>query len=227
MLSDEISKFSDVLFCHADDEQAKSMAAYMLDKFQFLGIRATLRRQIATDLIKLSKAHSADEIIAGVNILWQMPYREFQYIAIDMLAANSKKFAIPDIEQLLSLITIKSWWDSVDGLISVISKIMLRLSDNYPHILKIIAKNSNSTNIWLVRMAILHQNGWKAKTNHELLFSLALQHSASEEFFIRKAIGWALRDYAKFAPELVYAFVDENRDKFSGLTYREATKHRR
>ena len=83
----------------------------------------------------------------------------------------------------------------------------------------------NADDFWLRRVAILHQLAWKAETDEQRLFHYCLQCAHEPEFFIRKAIGWALRQYARTAPEAVRRFVEQNRDRLSSLSIREATKH--
>ena len=86
-------------------------------------------------------------------------------------------------------------------------------------------KALQSSNLWLRRVAILHQLGWREQTDSERLFEYALACAHEKEFFIRKVIGWALRDYARHDPKAVGAFLRLNRDKLSPLTLREAAKH--
>lgn len=203
------------------------MAKYMLNNFEFLGIRATPRRELSKEFIKSTKDNSGQIILELANDLWNLPYREYQYVAIDMLLANHRKFVLDDLNELIDLVKQKSWWDSVDGLASVINKIIRRNISETNYISKYVLSWIANDNVWVKRVAILHQLGWKEFTNKEYLFSFALQNASHTDFFIRKAIGWSLRDYAKYAPFEVYSFVDNNKDQFSGLTYREATKHRK
>lgn len=215
-------------FSAALEPQASfDMAKYMLNNFEFLGIRATPRRELSKEFIKATKTNLVPTIIELATNLWSLPYREYQYVAIDMLLANHKKFVLDDLNALIDLVKQKSWWDSVDGLASVINKIIRRNLSETNDISKYVLTWIADDNIWVKRVAILHQLGWKEFTNQECLFSFALQCASHTDFFIRKAIGWSLRDYAKHAPFEVYSFIDNHRDKFSGLTYREATKHRK
>jgi len=86
-----------------------------------------------------------------------------------------------------------------------------------------LTKWMTSQNMWLQRICILHQKRYKAQTDEQLLFSLCIQLKESKEFFIRKAIGWALREYSYVQTLAVITFVHSY--EFSGLTKREALKH--
>jgi 3-methyladenine DNA glycosylase AlkD len=117
----------------------------------------------------------------------------------------------------------KSWWDSIDALTGqVVGPLVLR----FPELKKEMDRCSRHPNFWLRRSAILHQLAYKDQTDPERLFGYCLNNAANPEFFIRKAIGWALRQYAHTDPQAVYNFVDNHRDRLSPLSIREALKHR-
>jgi 3-methyladenine DNA glycosylase AlkD len=162
------------------------------------------------------------EVHAIVRALWRCREREYQYVALDLLAATSKKLApAPTLNLIEELALDKPWWDTVDGLASIASAILYRHTDLRGRVLDWSAHAS----MWVNRLALLHQNGWGAETDPSILFELCLRHAASREFFVRKAIGWALRDYAWVNPKAVATFVDENRSKLSPLAMREAIKN--
>jgi 3-methyladenine DNA glycosylase AlkD len=113
--------------------------------------------------------------------------------------------------------TTKSWWDTVDVLASrVVGPVAER---------PIIESWLTSGDLWLERTAILHQLGYGERTDADFLFRSCLTHAASTEFFLRKAIGWALRQYARVDPAAVRGFVAAHADELSGLSRREALKH--
>ena len=138
--------------------------------------------------------------------------------ACDKCASARLSSALALIEEL----TLKNtWWDSVDGFAGIGGGI-LRCN---PFARGIVWDWSAHASFWINRLAILHQNGWGAATDETALFKLCLAHAPSQEFFIRKAIGWALRDYAWVSPAAVQAFVAANHAKLSALSAREALKN--
>jgi 3-methyladenine DNA glycosylase AlkD len=145
-----------------------------------------------------------------------------QYCGIEILIKKLKKnYKKGDIQLIENLIITNSWWDSVD----VIAKYILGgyLLEHPAETEKVIERFSNSDNIWLNRSAILFQLGYKRKTNFDLLKSECEKHKNSNEFFIQKAIGWALREYAKTNLEAVRNYVDNTNLK--KLSQKEAKKH--
>ncbi|KTC75191.1 DNA alkylation repair enzyme [Legionella birminghamensis] len=205
-------------------QAAEKMSAYMLNQFPFIGLTAPFRRQLASTFIKSSITEPLEKIFTVVDALWDLPQREFQYIAIDLMQKNIKRLNLAHLPFLLDLALKKSWWDSVDGLASISNKIFRQ--SQKPDYLHLVEKAILDENLWIRRIALLHQLGWKDKTDTDLLYSFALQNAADTNFFIQKAIGWSLRDYAKYNPTGVYRFIDQNKGMLSKLTYREAGKHR-
>ena len=208
----------------ADAQQAVPMRAYMLDQFAFLGIRATPRRQALSGLPKLN-TWSAHDLLALADTLWATPEREFQYVAIDLLSKYHRQLGLDSVPQLLELVQRKSWWDTVDGLAGVVGDIVLRARATEPDAQQLMDACLIHPYLWVWRIAMLHQLGWKAQTDQERLFRYALALAGETDFFIRKAIGWALRDHARAQPEAVRRLLAEHAEKFSGLTRREAGKH--
>lgn len=200
----------------ADPARAPAMRAYLLDQFDFLGIPAPIRRKA----IQAHRFSDAADVLDAAQRLWAKPEREFRYTAIDLLARNVKLLDGSHLPALQALLQRDAWWDTVDGLSSVMGDIIQahRLSAECD---KWIAHRD----FWVRRSAMLHQLGWRMETDTGRLFAYAERLAAEKEFFIRKAIGWALRDYARWNPAAVQAFIDTNRDKLSKLTIREACKH--
>lgn len=207
----------------ADPAQAAPMQAYMLNQFAFLGIRSVPRRAALKVLPKL--ALSAAELLALAEDLWQLPEREFHYTAVDMLAQQHKRLDASALPRLLQLVQRDAWWDTVDGLAGVIGDILLQAKTTQTDIQQLADDWLTDPHLWVRRVALLHQLGWREQTDAQRLFRYALALSAEKEFFIRKAIGWALRDYARTQPEAVRAFLAQQGHRFSGLTVRAAGKH--
>ena len=150
-----------------------------------------------------------------------MKEREFHQTAIDLLVKEFKKnFVLEDIQLIEKLIITNSWWDSVDTIAKyILGGYLLQFPSET---LKVIERFSNSENMWLNRSAILFQLSYKEKTNFEILKSECEKHKGSKEFFIQKAIGWALRDYSRFNPNGVKEYV--NSTNLKPLSRREALR---
>ncbi|MFZ6749393.1 DNA alkylation repair protein [Undibacterium sp. Ren11W] len=213
----------------AQPQKAPAMAAYMQHHFAFLGIAAPARRQACKPLIKELKGCTAAQLLSLAEQLWALPEREYQYLAIDLLAQHYQQLSMQDIPQMLQLVLNKSWWDSVDALSSVIGDVLFAQRG-----MQMSAQTDCQScmdaalqhpNFWLRRVALLHQLGWREATDVARLFGYAKSLASEKEFFIRKAIGWALRDYARHNPEAVRSFLEAERAHLSGLSYREASKH--
>ena len=132
-------------------------------------------------------------------LLWQLPEREYQYVAICLLHTYSKQASVTTLNVIEQLVTQKSCWDTVDALDSVVGKMVWQ----FPEWTQIIERYSRHENFWLRRIAILYQLSYKGKTDSERFFRYCLANAEEKEFFIRKAIGWALREYAKTNPDAV------------------------
>lgn len=204
----------------ADSENAKGAEAYMKNQFKYFGIYTTERRKISNDYIKKIGILSDKELHKTVRELWKMPNREFQYVAMELIAFHKKQWTENIIELTEFCIINKSWWDSVDGIASLILGDYFKL---FPHQIKPITSQwNNSSNMWLQRSSIMFQKSYKKNTDTELLSKYILNCNHSKEFFIQKAIGWALREYGKTNSEWVINFVAKN--QLAPLSKREALK---
>lgn len=215
------------LRAQADPQQAVPMKAYMLDQFAFLGIRAGPRRAAVKQALQgLPKwVGTADELLALAHALWQLPEREFRYTAIDLLAQHHKRLDVTALPRILQLVQTDSWWDTVDGLAGVVGDILLRAKASQPDVQQHMDACLLHHHLWVRRVAMLHQLGWREQTDQARLFRYALTLAPETDFFIRKAIGWALRDHARTRPDAVREFLAQHTDRLSGLTRREAGKH--
>lgn len=203
-----------------DEQKAVQMSAYMRNQFQFLGIPTPLRKKLCKEYFKTAKKSKTVDW-GFVNDCWDNEYREIQYAAIDYLS-SMQKFLIPqDIPKIKELAVKKSWWDTVDGLNTIIGKIALL----YPEVDEIMMQWSTDENIWLRRIAIDHQLLRKEKTNTKLLEKILINNLGSDEFFINKAIGWSLRDYSKTDPQWVRNFINKYKEQMAALSIREGSKY--
>jgi len=202
----------------ADPERAKAMRAYMRDQFEYLGIPTPARRAALKVQLRQLKGSGPAHLIALANELWELSEREYQYAALDLLDMHRKELGITDIPALLALVQRKSWWDTADALASIIGEVLRGQHDYMEGALA-------HENFWMRRIALLHQLGWRGNTDSGVLYSYCLALAHENEFFIQKAIGWALRDYAHHAPEEVRAFTQKHKNTLAALSYREANKH--
>lgn len=203
---DFITELENTFVANSNAVNALAMSKYMKNLYPFFGIKTQERRAIFKSLCKKHQTEINRNVRAIGWELFLKKERELQYCGIEIVLKNLKNnYLIDDIFWIEKLIVTNSWWDSVD----TISKFILGdYLNQFPEEIEgVIKRFSVAENIWLNRSAILFQLGYKSKTDFELLQSLCIQHSHSNEFFIRKAIGWALREYAKTNPELVRKFV--------------------
>ena len=199
---------------------AESMSKYMQDKFRFLGVRGATRTEIYKKYFPdARKTKTIDWDF--VENCWNKEEREFQYVVVYYLKAMQKFLKREDISRLKYLIVTKSWWDTVDLLAKVIGSLVIRI-EGYDQIMLEWSKDSN---IWLKRVAILYQLSLKEKVDKQILERILVDNLGDSEFFINKAIGWALRDYSKYNPEWVREFIKKNKDNMASLSIREASKY--
>ncbi|MGK7389328.1 MAG: DNA alkylation repair protein [Candidatus Cyclobacteriaceae bacterium M2_1C_046] len=214
----DLQKFMDQ---HRNAENAVSMKKYMKDHFNFLGLKSPERRILLREFINekgIPSPKDSENIAIG---LWSLPYREYQYIGMEMMDRILKETISDDVYAIEYMLEYKQWWDSIDFIAThLVGKLFLQ----HAHIQeKYFNKWNESDDIWLNRTAILFQLKYKENTNTDLLSTAIVSHNKSEEFFIQKAIGWALREYAKTDPDWAKIFVENN--ELPNLSQREALKN--
>lgn len=201
-----ISRITSALRPLADPERATGMAAYMRNQFPFLGVATPERRKATRALLP----RRVDWLL--IDALWALPEREFQYVACDHLQKVPLESAAAD--SLRTLVTTKSWWDTVDALAKPIGRACT------PEQMRAWARDEN---LWVRRAAVLHQLGRREATDTELLGEILAANLDSGEFFLDKAVGWALREYSKTDPAWVRTFLDTH--EVAALTRREGAKY--
>lgn len=202
---------------------AAQQSAYMKNRFKFYGLKSYTRRELSKKFLSKPLLPSKSEAVSIAHELYQMPQRELYYFAMELMFRYKKQFEKDDISWIEKLITENSWWDTVDF---IADKIAGSYFQNFPEqITRVTEKWMNNGNFWLQRSALLFQLKYKDKTDTELLEKYILQLAEEKEFFIRKAIGWILREYAKTDPAWVQEFVKNNEELLSGLSKREALKN--
>ncbi len=205
----------------ANKEQAFKMSAYMRHQFPFLGIQAPQRADLNKQLAEQIKAFKIEHLEWLIMQLWSEKEREFQYLALYIINQNKRHLLPSHIDFLIEIITEKSWWDTVDV---IAPNFIGYLFKNYPELKEeYLPQWVDSPSIWLNRTALIFQLRYKENTDFELLKQLieALKHK--KDFFIRKAIGWALRNYSKCEPQLVEEYIKTA--SLSPLSEKEGLKY--
>jgi 3-methyladenine DNA glycosylase AlkD len=211
------------LGAQADPAKARAMQAYMKTDMPFYGVQRPGRAPILRRLQEECRPGTRDEYEDLVLSLWSLPHREEKYLAIGV-ATGHRSFIVPaSLPLYRRLIVEGAWWDFVDA---VATDLVRRLVVGYPEeTWPMMEVWIDDEDMWLRRSAILCQIGAKDRTDTGRLFDFCARRAFEQEFFIRKAIGWALREYARVDPSAVARFVTDHRDQLSGLSYREAIKH--
>ena len=206
-----------------NQSQAVRMAAYMKNIAPFYGVSSVPRKAIYNDWKNsLPTDLSSDQRWNIVFELWEQEERELHYVAVDWINSwNIKSLKIEDSNQLRIILQSKSWWDIVDPLAS---NFLGKLLMNFPEIKKELIVNWSDTNdFWLHRSTIIFQLKYKQKTDLDLLSNQIARFKLNKEFFIQKAIGWALRDISKWNP--VWVKNEIECQQLIGLAKREASKY--
>lgn len=215
-----LSDLQEILPSLGDSKVAFGAQAYMKGIAPFIGIRAPERRKVAKELARKVTPPTSDELGLTARALWKLPEREYQYLACDLIDifidCADKNFLADHAEFLISH---KSWWDTVDLLGSAaVSPLTLKFSS-----VTLMRKWSKDSNMWLNRAAIQHQRGRKSETDIPLLLEFLDYHSDESEFFIAKAIGWALRDLSRVNNLEVKKFLRDH-PELNRVAVREALK---
>ena len=207
---------------NANPAQAGPMKKYMRDQFEYLGIKTPESVALQKEFYSQYGLPSITELDAILRDLWALPQREFQYVGVGLLGRCEGKLPARFIKTIEYLILTKSWWDTVDSIAGgTVGVHFLR----FPEVReKYLSKWRGSDNFWLRRTTILFQLGYKQNTDFDLLCDIICENLGSKEFFINKAIGWALRQYARTDPKAVRKFVNATK-QLSPLSRREAMKH--
>lgn len=195
------------------------MAKYMRGQFAFLGIPSPAQRLLMREAMAGMPRPSEGDLGELLGHLWELPEREYQYAGCGLVDRHIRICGPAFLPTVRTLLTTKPWWDTVDSLAkSGAGSLVLR----YPDLAETMDRWVQSENLWLRRTAILHQLAFKQGTDADRLFRYCALRCYEPEFFIRKAIGWALREYSKVDAEAVRRFVAEHDADLSGLSKREA-----
>jgi 3-methyladenine DNA glycosylase AlkD len=224
MISEDAIRYvQNALAARANAEKAEGMQAYMKTAMPFYGVQKPARTEILRHLRSEFAPKDRDEYEALAGALWELPHREEKYLA-QAVAVAFESFIVPDSLPLYRRFIVEgSWWDFVDETATHMIRVLVL---DHPHeIWPVVDSWNEHEDMWLRRTSIICQIGAKERTDLDRLFRFCENRMHETEFFIRKAIGWALREYAKTDPGAVARFVIEHRESLSGLSFREATKH--
>jgi 3-methyladenine DNA glycosylase AlkD len=196
------------------------MSAYMRDQFAFAGVPTPARRALARQALADLPAPTPAQVATIARQAWKLPEREYQYFACDYLEKNVRVCGPEFLADLRGLVTHKSWWDTVDALAHSVGKLVLA----HPELRAEMDAWIDADDFWLARVALIHRIGYKDRTDTKRLFRYCERRATDAELFVRKAIGWSLRSYARTDIRAVKAFVAAH-PELSPLSRREALKH--
>jgi 3-methyladenine DNA glycosylase AlkD len=222
-LADEImGRLSRAFEGARDPERATPMAAYMRDQFPFLGIPSPTQKALTREVFAGLGRPAEPDLAAVALACWERPEREYQYFACSWLRRHARLCGQGFIVTARQLLVTKSWWDTVDALAA---HLVGPLVAQHPALVATTDAWLTDHDRWLVRTAILHQLTFKEATDATRLFHYCTVQAAHPDFFVRKAIGWALREYAKTDPAAVRTFVNAHHSRLAVLSVREALKN--
>lgn len=222
-VADSVALVREALTAAADPEKARAMARYMKTDMPFYGVQKPGRAPILRQLRREFPPADRNEYEALVLALWGLPHREEKYLA-QGVAGAFPEFIVPASFPVYERFVVEgAWWDFVDDTAThLIRHLVLEFGEQtWP----LVDRWNEDDDMWRRRSSLICQVGARERTDVDRLFRYCLARAEETEFFIRKAIGWALRDYAYVDPEAVAGFVSSHRGRLSGLSFREATKH--
>ncbi|MFD1486051.1 DNA alkylation repair protein [Lacticaseibacillus baoqingensis] len=206
---------------YGDAATAQAMAKYMRNQFPFVGLKTPQRKAQTKPLLQASRTWSTPDVLAAVQTLYARPQREYQYAAIELAREHVRDYDLDNLRLLAALVTKKAWWDTVDSLRPLFWDYWCLHPVDRPCLW---GWFYGQADFWLRRVAITLQLQAKAQTDLTLLTQAIDADLTTPEFFIQKAIGWALRQYSKTDPDWVRAFIT-TRPQMTKLAVREGSKY--
>ncbi len=203
----------------ANPEYAEKQSWYMRNKFVFYGLKAPMWVPITKELFREHGLFHGEDLIEFFQLCFDEDQRELHYLGLQMIEKAIKKQEADFIQCLEAAIQQNSWWDSVDWIAKLVGIHFLR----YPELIQSYSsKWIKADDFWLQRVAIIFQLRYKDKTDEALLYQNILMVADSQEFFLQKAAGWALRQYSRTNPDSVRHFIQNN--QLAALTVREGAR---
>ncbi|MFI6033722.1 DNA alkylation repair protein [Streptomyces sp. NPDC051315] len=206
----------------ADPARAAAMRAYMKDVAPFLGLSTPERRTLSRAVLAGTPRPDETDCTAIALRCWALPQREYHYFAVDYLRRHVGRCGSAFLPVARHLVTTVPWWDTVDPLAAHVVGALVAAD---PRLTAAMDAWVADDDLWLVRTALLHQLRSRKSTDADRLFAHCLRQAGHPDFFVRKAIGWALREYARTDPEAVRAFLDREGHRFAPLSVREALRN--
>ncbi|MCX5206837.1 DNA alkylation repair protein [Streptomyces sp. NBC_00237] len=206
----------------ADPVRAARAAAYMKHVAPFLGVPTPERRALSRTVLAGTPRPDEADCTSVALRCWALPEREYHYFAVDYLRTHATRLTSGFLATARHLTTTTPWWDTVDLLAAHVVGALVTAD---PKLKPAMDEWIGDDDLWVARTALLHQLRYKTATDTGRLFAYCERQAAHPDFFVRKAIGWCLREYAKTDPAAVRAFVEAHRDTLSPLSVREALKH--
>ncbi|MFP5114310.1 DNA alkylation repair protein [Bacillaceae bacterium C204] len=220
-MQSKVTMLTRLFEANRNEANAGPMKKYMKNHFPYLGIKKPQRSQLEKQFFLetgLLKEPFNREFICE---LWEKDEREYQYTALVYLEKSLNRLEKTDLPFMEELMKTKSWWDTVDA---IAPKPVGKIAEKFPEVVaETIDGWAIHENLWLRRAALLFQLKYKGNTNEELLYQYIRLNAESKEFFIQKAIGWALREYSKTNPASVKKFIEAT--KLAPLSVREGSKY--
>ena len=202
----------------ANEDNAIQMAKYLRNQFVFYGLKSPVRRDAYHQILKDEKKQIDWDLL---DQAWNDKHREMQYFVCDYLLAMEKYVSYDDLFKIEHYVRTKQWWDTIDSLMKLYGYVGLKDQ----RVDQLMLDWSKDPDKWVRRVAIEHQLLRKDRINTALLSQILEDNLESDEFFINKAIGWALRDYSKTNPEWVSDFIDGNYNHLAKLSITEGSKY--
>jgi 3-methyladenine DNA glycosylase AlkD len=204
-----------------DGEKAAYMQGYLKTDMAMYGLQKPARVEVEKIMHAELEVDSVEMYQACIETLWNLPHREEKYLAIDLALKHKKYIGLESLDLFESMVREEyMWWDFCDPIsVNLVGRVALE-HDLEPRLHQWISDD----NMWIRRMAILAPLKHKTKINAVMLISFCRQRMHEKEFFVRKAIGWVLREYSKTEPDAVIEFLRIERSNLSGLSYREGAK---
>jgi len=199
------------------------MTAYMRNQFPFLGVKAPGQKAaVRAALAAAGRPAGEDEVVEAIDALWELPEREHRYAGCRLAGRFAPRASPGFVDHVARWITTDPWWETCDPLArSCVGQIVRR----HQALRSTMERWLSGDNLWLTRSAIIHMGGWNEAIDRDWVFAACLAAAEHPDFFIRKAIGWILRDLARVDPDAVVAFVEgPGAPVLSSLSKREALK---
>lgn len=202
----------------ANEDNAIQMAKYLRNQFVFYGLKSPAHRDAYHQILKDEKKQIDWDLL---DQAWNDKHREMQYFVCDYLLAMEKYVSYDDLFKIEHYVRTKQWWDTIDSLMKLYGYVGLKDQ----RVDQLMLDWSKDPDKWVRRVAIEHQLLRKDRINTALLSQILENNLESDEFFINKAIGWALRDYSKTNPEWLSDFIDGNYNHLAKLSITEGSKY--